>query len=261
MPLILSPTSNHTSLSKIFEEHEGYSVSKWSTYLDVYQQFFEKYRNTEVVVLEIGINYGGSLEIWRKFFGDKARIIGVDINDHCKTLDIDAEIHIGSQSDRKFLRELKSKIPKVDILIDDGGHTMRQQIITFEELFDHVKDDGLYACEDLHTSYWRKFGGGYKRRGTFIELSKRWIDQLNANHSKQSSLKPDYFTDSVYSMHYFDSLLVLQKKTKPENTELESGKAVPYEGYVIERSKFSDLFRSIVDRILVFLRMKDVFKR
>ncbi len=101
------------TLIEIFEEHDGYAVSKWSTYLDVYQTFFEKYRNTDVVVLEIGINYGGSLEIWRKFFGDKARIIGVDINERCKTLtDIHAEIYIGSQSDRNFLRDLKKKDSK-----------------------------------------------------------------------------------------------------------------------------------------------------
>lgn len=250
------------TLYEIFKEHEGYSVSKWATYLEVYQSFFEKYRNTDVVVLEVGINYGGSLEVWRKFFGEKARIIGVDINESCKTLtDVDAEIYIGSQSDRRFLRDLKTKIPKVDILIDDGGHTMRQLIVTYEELFDHVKEDGLYVFEDLHTSYWRKFGGGFRRRGSFIELSKKWVDQLNANHSKQRGFKPDAFTKSVFSMHYFDSLMILQKRKMVGNEVLESGKTVPFDGFVVHRSKVSDLFRSLVDRVLVFFRIKDVFRR
>ena len=112
------------SLQEIFEEHDGYLVLKWSTYLDAYHTFFEKYRNTEGAVLEVGINYGGSLEVSRKFFGEKAKIIGIDINESCQTLtDIDAKIHIDSQSDRSFLRNLKTKIPKVDILIDDGGYT------------------------------------------------------------------------------------------------------------------------------------------
>ena len=45
------------------------------------------------------------------------------------------KIFVGSQSDRNFLRKIKSEIPKVDILIDDGGHTMEQQIVTFEEMY------------------------------------------------------------------------------------------------------------------------------
>ena len=55
-----------------------------------------------------------------------------------------------------------------------------QQITTFNVLLIMSKDDGVYLCEDLHTSYWLYFGGGYKRDGTFIEYSKNFIDQLNA---------------------------------------------------------------------------------
>ena len=62
------------------------------------------------------------------------------------------------------------------ILIDDGGHTMEQQIVTFEELYDHINDGGIYLCEDVHTSYLEKFGGGYQKEGTFIEYSKKIID-------------------------------------------------------------------------------------
>ena len=76
--------------------------------------------------------------------------------------------------------------------------------------FCHVKDDGVYLCEDLHTSYWLYFGGGYKRNGTFIEYSKNFIDQLNAFHSEQRHLIPNSFTRSVLdSIHYYDSVLVI----------------------------------------------------
>ena len=89
----------------------------------------------------------------------------MDIDSRCKAFEEDGiEIFIGSQEDREFWRKLKTKIPKVDILIDDGGHTMRQQIVTFEEMFDFVKDGGVYLCEDLHTSYWKSYGG-YNARG------------------------------------------------------------------------------------------------
>jgi hypothetical protein len=107
--------------------------------------------------------------MWKDYFGDKAVIFGIDIDPRCKQFEEEnIKIFIGSQSDRNFLRDIKKTIPKIDVLIDDGGHTMNQQIVSYEELFDHIKEDGVYLCEDLHTSYWRSFGGGHKRRGSFI---------------------------------------------------------------------------------------------
>ena len=117
---------------------------------------------------------GGSLNMWSNYFWENTKIYGIDIDPRCKEFEKNnIEIFIGSQSDKNFLEKL-NKIPKVDILIDDGGHSMEQQIITFNTLFSHIKDDGIYLCEDIHTSYWLYFGGGYKRAGTFIEYSKKF---------------------------------------------------------------------------------------
>lgn len=115
--------------------------------------------------------------MWKNYFGPKAKIYGIDVNPKCKELEEEnIKIFIGSQADRKFMKEIKKLIPPVDILIDDGGHTMHQQIVSYEELFDHVKNNGVYLCEDVLTSYWLKYGGGNKRKGTFIEYSKNFID-------------------------------------------------------------------------------------
>lgn len=204
-----------SDLEKYFRNNDGRLMHKWSHYFDIYDSHFSRFRNKEVVILEIGVSHGGSLQMWREYFGDKAKIYGIDINPGCKELEEEnIKIFIGSQSDRKFLRQIKEIIPKVDILIDDGGHTMKQQIISFEELFTHIKDDGVYLCEDLHTSYWLKWGGGYKRRSTFIEYSKNFIDYLNAFHSKQRKLKVNSFTRSVHSIHYYDSIIVIEKRKR-----------------------------------------------
>ncbi len=112
----------------------------------------------------------------------------------------------------------------VNILIDDVGHMMEQQIITYEELFDHVKENGVYLCEDLHTSYWSKWGGGYKKEGTFIEYTKNFIDFLHAFHSKEKELKVNSFTTSVDSIHYYDSIIVIEKKNKEEPFAKKTGK-------------------------------------
>ena len=208
-------------LEKYFKQNTERQIHKWSHYFDIYERHFAKFRNKEIVMLEIGIDQGGSLQMWKNYFGSKAKIYGIDINPICKDFEEEnIEIFIGSQSDRNFLRNIKKKIPSVDILIDDGGHTMRQQIITFEEMFDHVKDNGIYLCEDNHTSYWIKLGGGYKRRGTFIEFTKKKIDDLHAFHSRQKKFKVNKYTKNINSIHYYDSIVVFEKnrRKKPHDS-------------------------------------------
>lgn len=212
-------------LEKYFNANEGRLIDKWVHYFEIYDRYFGGYRDKEVTILEIGVSHGGSLQMWKSYFGEKAKIYGVDISPECKKFEEEnIEIFIGSQSDRGFLRQLKREIPKIDILIDDGGHTMRQQITTFEELFDHVKSDGIYICEDLHTSYWLNFGGGHKRRGTFVEYTKNLIDKLNAYHSEERSLTVGRFTRTAHSIHYFDSMIVIEKRESGRPFDLQKGK-------------------------------------
>jgi len=95
--------------------------------------------------------------------------------------------------------------------------------VSYEELFSHIKNNGVYLCEDLHTSYWPKWGGGHKKSDTFIEYSKNFIDYLHAFHSKQSSLKVNSFTRSADSIHYYDSIIVIEKRNREKPLSLKSG--------------------------------------
>jgi hypothetical protein len=241
-------------LEKYFRENKQRLIHKWMHYFDIYDCHFNRYRNKDVVILEIGVSQGGSLQMWKNYFGKYAKVYGIDIEPRCKELEEEnVEIFIGSQSDRKFLREIKTQIPPIDILIDDGGHTMRQQIVTFEELFPHVKEDGVYLCEDLHTSYWLNYKGGHKRRGTFIEYSKNFIDYLNAYYSEQKSLKVNEFTKSVNSIHYYDSVIVIEKRKRGVPYSETSGTA----SYEIESPPMDTLYelkKNILLPINKFLR-------
>lgn len=76
----------------------------------------------------------------------------------------------------------------------------------------------------MHTSYWAKDGGDNKRRSTFIEYSKNFIDYLHVFHSKQSSLKISSFTKSVNSIHYYDSIIVIEKKKRKKPFDGSTGK-------------------------------------
>ena len=208
-------------LQKFFSNNQGRLLHKWKHYFEIYNRHFSKYRGTDVHIVEFGVSHGGSLHLWKDYFGANAKVFAIDINPNCKELEEDGiKIFIGDQQNRQFLRSLVKSIPRIDILIDDGGHTMKQQINTFEELFPHIDENGIYLCEDLHTSYWWKFGGGYKRKNTFIEYSKNFIDYIHAWHSKQpKKLRVSEFTKSISSLHYYDSILVIEKRpmSKPKN--------------------------------------------
>ena len=201
-------------LQRYFESNDRRLIHKWMHYFEIYDRYFSRFRGTDVHIVEIGIYHGGSLQMWRDYFGPNAKIIGIDIDPRCKQFEEEGiEIIIGDQEDRTFLADLREKFPRIDILLDGGGHTMRQQIVTFEELFSHVSENGIYLCEDLHTSYWGEYGGGFRQSDSFIEYSKRLVDLLNAWHSRDpDNFRVTDFTRSVYSIDYYDSMVVMEKR-------------------------------------------------
>jgi len=211
--VLVRPQPNEDNpLWKYFSQNEGRIIHKWHHYFDIYHNHFSRFRNLPVTILEIGVFEGGSLQMWRSYFGSQAKIYGVDINQGCKELEEDnLKIFIGDQANRDFLRELRKEIGAIDILIDDGGHTMTQQITTFEELYPAVSETGVYLIEDLHTSYWEEYGGGYKKQGSFIEYAKEFIDDINAWHSRHPELTPGNLTKSATGIHFYDSVLVIEK--------------------------------------------------
>jgi hypothetical protein len=139
-------------LKSYFDSHrEGRGIWKWTHYFDIYHRHFSKFVGREVHVLEIGIYSGGSLKMWRDYFGPECHVYGVDIEEACKVYEDDhTKVFVGDQADREFWRRLKQQVPAVDILIDDGGHSPTEQIVTLEEMLPHLRAGGVYLCEDVH---------------------------------------------------------------------------------------------------------------
>jgi len=101
-------------LEKYFRENDKRLIHKWVHYFDVYDRHFSRFRNKEIVILEIGVSQGGSLQMWKNYFGEKAKIFGIDIDPRCKDLEEDnIKIFIGSQSDRNFLKDVKIEFLKL----------------------------------------------------------------------------------------------------------------------------------------------------
>ena len=212
-------------LERYVAHNRGRLIHKWRHYFEVYERHLARYRGRPVQVVEIGVSHGGSLQMWRHYFGAQARVVGVDIDPACRQLaEPGIEIVIGDQSDRAFLASLATLVPRLDILIDDGGHTMAQQLATFEVLYPHVAADGVYVCEDLHTSYRRDWGGGYRHPGSFVERVKGLVDDLHGWHSEAPDIfGPTDFTRSADSLHLYDSLLVIEKRRRTPPERVHSG--------------------------------------
>jgi hypothetical protein len=210
-----------------FENNKKRLIYKWMHYFEIYDRYFSKFRGTDVHFLEIGVSHGGSLQMWKDYFGGKARLFGVDVNPFCQKFEEEqVTIFIGDQADKSFLARLKREMPRLDIVLDDGGHTMEQQINTFEALYPHISAQGIYLCEDTHTSYWKRFGGGYRKRGSFVEHSKNLVDGLHAWHFEKADQKDvSEFTKSTYGIHFYDSIVVLEKRPIPRPVVRQIGQS------------------------------------
>ncbi len=161
-----------------------------------------------------------------EYFGRGARIVGIDIDPRCRQFE-DEQISVltGDQEDRAFLAEVRRRLPHIDIVIDDGGHAMGQQIASFEELYPHLQPRGIYLCEDLHTSIVPQYNGGYRRPGTFLEYSKGLVDRLYAWYSTEpQNFAVDELTRSTYALHFYDSVLVVEKRPTDPPRESKTGK-------------------------------------
>ena len=192
--------------SKVYESYlkSPYSSLKLSTYFNVYDQLLSKYRDKSIVFLEIGILDGGSLFMWRDFFGPQARIIGVDLNPEAKKWEEEGfEIFIGDQSSAEFWENTLNTIGKLDIVLDDGGHTYEQQIMTTESVIPFINDGGVIIIEDCHTSYMKKFG--FKKL-SFINYAKYLIDNINKRYVEFNNKTSE---KRVWSIQFFESIVAL----------------------------------------------------
>lgn len=182
-----------------------YLSIKHSSYFQVYAELLDGYRGKKITFVEIGVLNGGSLFMWRDYFGASARIIGIDLNPIAKKWEKDGfEIYIGSQSDPLFWREIFEKIGDVDIVLDDGGHTYEQQIITAHECIPNIRNGGLLIVEDTHTSYFKSLG--YPSKYSFIEWTKKLIDNINSRFPavKVSDLP---YKSSIFSISIYESIV------------------------------------------------------
>jgi hypothetical protein len=196
---------------------DGRTLFKMDHYLDIYDGLMGPWMGKPVRFLEIGVYKGGSLRMWRDFFSPAASLTFLDIDPACKALEIPGtEIRIGDQTDVPFLQSVAAARGPFDIIVDDGGHKMDQQMTSFRTLWPHLADGGLYIVEDVHTSYWPGFGGGLRAQGSFVEFCKTLVDLMHSWYTEDDAAFPLHpMARELGSVTFHDSLVVIAKRLKP----------------------------------------------
>ena len=192
------------------------SFQKWWHYFSIYFEELDTWvRNNSgkpIHLLEIGVQRGGSLALWRSFLGEKAVIFGVDNDPACAGRDSPhGTVRIGSQDDVHFLRAVVAEMGGIDFVIDDGSHVSRDVITSLKTLFPLLNVGGTYIVEDLHTSYWPSWGGGLRRRGSSMEVLKSLADNLHRPYFHSQSLGLMDESAGLISLKFVDSMCVMRK--------------------------------------------------
>ena len=240
----------------------GYVSLKCDTYFQTYEDLFGKYTNKNITFVEIGVLHGGSLFMWREYFGPKARIIGIDLNPKALELEKQGfEIFIGSQSDKKFWKDFYSKVGSIDILLDDGGHSNDQQIVTLAESLDNINDGGLLVTEDVHTSYFKKFGNPSKF--SFISYSKYLIDVINSRFIETKIKTTNIFRKKIYSITHFNSIVAIKVDSKKsiETTVLKNNENEIFKTNDLRTNDYFPKISSYINKNLPILHKIPIVKK
>ena len=229
-------------------------ITKYDNYFGIYDRYLFKLIGRPVTILEIGVQHGGSLQMWRSFLGQQARVIGLDINRECLRFAEDGiEIFICDQGEPALISKISNEIGYVDIIIDDGSHIPRHQRTTFDILFfANLKENGYYIVEDCHTSYSKRYGGGYKAPGSFIEFAKGLSDQVNVWHANVAKLRKNRYSDWIASVSFYSSVVVIEKRL------MRSPEVVTAGGAMLD---LDAPFRGRYSGIILILRRSEAVQR
>ena len=224
-------------LRKTFEEHNGKLSDKWAFYLAEWDRLFIPYKKLKIRLLEIGVQNGGSLEVFGKYFSNAEKIVGCDIDPKCEILrykDDRIAIVVGDANSDGGESEILRQAPSFDIIIDDGSHKSSDIVRSFARYFPHINDGGIYIVEDMHASYWKDYEGGLHNPLSAMSFFKRLADVTNYEHWRNNKSRESLLAafaenleikfeelqlNKIHSIEFLNSLCII-KKCQPERNIL-----------------------------------------
>jgi 23S rRNA U2552 (ribose-2'-O)-methylase RlmE/FtsJ len=217
------------TIRQLYEEHDDKISDTRTLYLNEWDRFFVSYRDLNINLLEIGVQNGGSLEIWAKYFLKAQKIIGCDIEPKCENLRYEDDritVVVGDANSVDCENKILQHMPTFDIIIDDGSHKSSDVIRSFSRYFPHLNENGIYVVEDLHTSYWKDFEGGLHNPLSSIAFFKRLADVINYEHWRNNKSRGSFLTAfeknlrtefeeveliKIHSIEFVNSLCIIKK--------------------------------------------------
>ena len=218
-----------------FKTRTGKICDKWSIYISVYERLLAEFPHISKI-LEIGVQNGGSLELWALCFPEATHIIGCDIDPRCANLAFDdprISVIVNNANGDDAETQILAKSPRFDLIVDDGSHRSSDIIHTFARYFRHLNDGGVYVAEDLHCSYWKEFGGGLLHPGSAMAFFKQLADVINYEHWGLTAARKELlisfsrhygvnFDDDVlahvHSMEFVNSMCIIRRRAPAENS-------------------------------------------
>ncbi len=256
---------------KFFKTSPKYTI-KWDNYFEIYGNIFERFINKKITFVEVGVGNGGSLFMWKKFFGPKARIIGIELNPEAKKLEKHGfEIYTGDQANPNFWKNFYKKVGKIDILLDDGGHKNIQQVTTFMESIKHIKKNGKIVVEDTHTSFMKKKGFKNPSQYSFINFCFHLVENMH-RRNPMTERNLNYYSKKIKQINFYDSIVEIDI-SKNENLKfshlLENNKKLRYYftdyrhkgNFILSLKKFEKIFGKIEEKSLLFKIIRKIFHR
>jgi hypothetical protein len=223
------------TLLELYRSHVGFVSDKWESYLRCYDELLSPWRDQPISLLEIGVQNGGSLDVWSRYFPNAVHLIGCDINPDCAKLsyaDPRVKVVVGDANGEAARTQILGTQTAFDIIVDDGSHRSSDIVKSFALYFPQLRDGGLFIAEDLHCSYWRQFEGGLFDQLSSISFFKRLVDIVNFEHwgyeaSRASILEEfaakygvtigDELLAHIHSVEFRNSLCILRKRPPAEN--------------------------------------------
>lgn len=208
-------------LFDLYKEHEGRECGKWEHYFELYDRYFQKFIGKEVTIFEIGVCHGGSLQIWKKYFGDKCKVIGIDIDEKTKFSEEQISVEIGHQCNSEFWENVINTHGTPDIIIDDGSHIQIDVFTTLSFLYSALNDGGVYVVEDTHTAYRNEYMGSINSPFNIVSILSKQSHDVNTEWITEPYAK--VFPD-LKSLSFYNSMIFIEKQKNEKSTPFFAGK-------------------------------------
>jgi hypothetical protein len=208
-------------LFDIFKTNNDRPIAKWLNYFEIYERYLERYRDKSINFLEIGVQGGGSLQMWKKYFGENSKIVGIDIDPNTKFEEEQISVEIGNQSDTEFLKRVVEEHGPFDVIIDDGSHIQSDVLNSFFFLYPTLKRGGTYIIEDTHTAYFDVFQGGIKSEANSISIFSNFVHDMNVEYVDEPFVPQ---LKDLSSMSFYNSMVIFEKENAKDRYEMNISK-------------------------------------